>query len=159
MAEQPAVHSVEALYGRRDLSEAILTALRAAGKDLDAADKEQFYGEIHRVLRPGGRLALHEIMAGLGGPIHFPVPWARESAISFLHSPEEVRKLLVNTGFQQVAWIDVTDLSLAWLRERMTALQAGPPLGVHLLLGDDMPLMFRRVLQNLEEDRIRIESQ
>jgi SAM-dependent methyltransferase len=46
---------------------------------MNIADKERLYGEIHRVLRPGGRLALHEILAGPVSPIHFPVPWARGS--------------------------------------------------------------------------------
>ena len=30
------------------------------------ADKDRFYAEMHRVLGPGGRLALYDILAGLG---------------------------------------------------------------------------------------------
>ena len=44
---------------------------------MNIADKARLYQEIHRVLRPGGRLALHEILTGLTSPIPFPVPWAR----------------------------------------------------------------------------------
>ena len=61
---------------------------------MNIADKERLYAEIHRVLRPGGHLALHEIMAGPVAPIHFPVPWARGPEISFLRPPEEVRALI-----------------------------------------------------------------
>ena len=51
---------------------------------MNIADKERLYAEIQRVLRPGGRLALHEILAGPVSPIHFPVPWARDPDLSHL---------------------------------------------------------------------------
>jgi SAM-dependent methyltransferase len=78
---------------------------------MNVAEKEQLYSEIHRVLPSGGRLALHEIMAGPVQPIHFPVPWARDPAISFLRPPEEVRSLLARAGFREVEWVDVTHLA------------------------------------------------
>ena len=43
------------------------------------ADKGRLYGEIHRVLRPGGRPALHEILAGPVSPIYLLAPWARRA--------------------------------------------------------------------------------
>jgi MPBQ/MSBQ methyltransferase len=52
--------------------------------------------------------------------------------------------VLRDTGLLEVTWVDVTELSLAWFRERVTATEAGlPPLGVHLLLGTDFQVMFR----------------
>ncbi|CAA9452538.1 MAG: hypothetical protein AVDCRST_MAG80-2450 [uncultured Rubrobacteraceae bacterium] len=72
---------------------------------MNIADKERLYAEIHRVLRPGGHLALHEIMAGPVTPIHFPVPWARGPEISFLRPPEEVRALITGIGFEESAWM------------------------------------------------------
>jgi predicted methyltransferase len=65
-------------------------------------DKERLYDEVHRVLRPGGCLALHEIMAGPVAPIHFPVPWARHSAISYLSQSEELRAKLASMGFKEL---------------------------------------------------------
>jgi ubiquinone/menaquinone biosynthesis C-methylase UbiE len=66
---------------------------------MNFADKKRLYQEIHRVLRPGGRLALHEILAGPTSPIHFPVPWAREPSISHLQPPETLHSLITTTGF------------------------------------------------------------
>jgi len=126
---------------------------------MNVADKERLYREIHRVLRPGGRLGMHEIMAGPTQPIHFPVPWAPGPAISHLRTPEAVRVLIAGAGFEEVAWQDQTELSLGWFRERLAAAAAagGPPaLGVHLMLGPAAGTMLGNVKRNLEEGRARI---
>lgn len=121
-------------------------------------DKEGLYGELRRVVRGGGRLALYEILAGPGGEVHFPVPWARQPEISFLSSAEELRSLLQQGGFGVVAWRDATSPALEWFRERAASLAAGqaPVLGIHLLLGSDAKEMFANQVRNLEEDRIRL---
>jgi len=126
---------------------------------MNIADKDGLYRQIHRVVRPGGRLAMHEIMAGLNQPIHFPVPWAPEPSISHLRPPDEVRRLIGGIGFKELVWQDQSATSLAWFRERIAAAAAAggpPPLGVHLMLGADAGPMFRNVARNLEEDRVRI---
>jgi ubiquinone/menaquinone biosynthesis C-methylase UbiE len=125
---------------------------------MNIADKERLYVELHRVLRPGGHLALHEIMAGPVAPIHFPVPWARGPGISFLRPPEEVRALIVSIGFDESAWVDDTASALRWFRERLAAANAAsgelPPLGLHLVLGADLGQMFQNLARNLQEDRV-----
>jgi SAM-dependent methyltransferase len=124
---------------------------------MNIEDKERLYESIRRVLRPGGRLALHEVMAGPGGPVHFPVPWSPDGAFSFLSPPETIRRLLAGLGFRQQAWVDVSPAALIWFRERVAAARsatAPPPLGLHLLLGAAAGRMFANMMRNLEEDRI-----
>jgi SAM-dependent methyltransferase len=126
---------------------------------MNIADKERLYTEIHRVLRPAGHLALHEIMAGPVAPIHFPVPWARGPEISFSRRPEEVRALITGIGFGESAWINETASALRWFRERLAAANAAsgevPPLGLHLVLGADLGQMFRNLARNLQIDLAR----
>jgi ubiquinone/menaquinone biosynthesis C-methylase UbiE len=125
---------------------------------MNIADKERLYKEIHRVLRPGGRLALHEIMAGPASPIHFPVPWARDPSISHLQPPETIRSLIATTGFHESSWVDETAPATEWFNQRLsaTASEGPPPLGLHLLLGPDSNEMFRNQVLNLGEGRISV---
>ncbi len=125
---------------------------------MNVEDKERLYAEFHRVLRPGGRLALHEIMAGPVQPIHFPVPWTRDPAYSSLRAPAEMRVLLSSSGFVETTWVDVTSSALAWYQNWIEKASRLPPapLGIHVLLGPEMPAMGRNMHRNLAEDRLAV---
>lgn len=125
---------------------------------MNIADKERLYQESRRVLRPGGRLALHEIMAGQNSPIHLPVPWARDPSISHLQPPGTVRALISTLGFDELAWVDETPQAADWFRQRPPTMppEGPPPLGLHLLLGPDFGEMFRNQVRNLQEGRISV---
>jgi MPBQ/MSBQ methyltransferase len=124
---------------------------------MNVQDKKRLYESIRRMLRPGGRLALHEVMAGPAGDVLFPVPWSPDGAASFLRPPEAIRSLLVGLGLRKTAWMDVTAGAMASVRERAAAARGAtgpPPLGLHLLLGAAAGPMLANLLRNLEERRI-----
>jgi SAM-dependent methyltransferase len=75
---------------------------------MNIADKERLYAGFHRVLRPGGLLALQEPMAGPVQPPVFPLMWASDASTSFLRTPSEMRALIARAGFVEHAWEDVT---------------------------------------------------
>jgi ubiquinone/menaquinone biosynthesis C-methylase UbiE len=128
---------------------------------MNIADKDRLYSEIHRVLRPGGQLAMHEILAGPVQPILFPVPWAADASISFLRSAEDIRALLQRIGLMEIVWEDESQSSLTMFRERAAAAAAAgptplPPLGTHVSLGPGSVAASANVGRNLAEDRLAI---
>ncbi len=125
---------------------------------MNIADKEALYHEMCRVLKPGGTLVLYDVLEGAGGPVYFPVPWAREPSASFLISPGQLRDMLERTGFDIAVWRDTTETSRSWFRhmEEKIRAEGTPLLGIHLLLGPDFRIMARNQIRNLEENRIAV---
>lgn len=125
---------------------------------MNIPDKQRLYAEMHRVLKPGGTLAIYDVLAGASGPVLFPVPWARTPDTSFLASPESMRQLLEDSGFIIRDWKDTTEAARIWfvkLAERIRR-DGFPALGFHLLMGDDFRVMAQNQGRNLEEGRIAL---
>ena len=125
---------------------------------MNIADKQALFTEMHRVLRPGGKLALHDVMAGLVHPVHFPVPWAPDPSISFLATPEDSRALILATGFEELAWQDQTQLTEDWwqnVRERASG-KPPSPLNPSLVIGSQFPEMAHNMYLSIRERRIAI---
>lgn len=129
---------------------------------MNVGDKATLYAEARRVVRPGGRFAMHEVLAGPGGAPHFPVPWAFDAAISFLRPADWVRAAVARAGFAERTWQDVSAETLAWITERAAATAAAtaagtpPPLGLHLLLGPRFGEALRTLGRNLAEGRVAV---
>lgn len=126
--------------------------------NMNIADKSRLIGEIRRVLKPGGRLAMFEILAGNGQPLRFPVPWARTPDISFLATQDRLRELLTASGFTIEHWEDQTALTAqiySALLER-SGEEAIPPVGLHLLMGAEMKDMIANYLDNLQQGRLKV---
>jgi ubiquinone/menaquinone biosynthesis C-methylase UbiE len=122
---------------------------------MNIADKNAFYREIGRVTRPGGMLLFHDIFEGKGGALHYPVPWAEESSISFLSRPGQVRETLEGLGYVIHDWADKSEHSLHWLEAIIGKLGASgpPPLGTHLLMGANAREKLENAIRNLREGR------
>lgn len=125
---------------------------------MNIADKAGFYREIHRVVKPGGRLAFHDIFRGPEDGLHFPVPWAGDASISHLVSLEDLQTLLDQQAYKRTQWVDKTEASATFFNEILPEINTNGwmPLSLHLLAGEDPTLRFANVLRNLEENRLRV---
>ena len=123
---------------------------------MNIADKPAMYREAHRVLAPGGRFVVYDVLAGPGGAVHYPVPWARDSATSHLATTAQMATLLADAGFTVLEQVDSSEASLAWFEAMAARLaEAGPPVTFATFLGADFPLMARNQVANLREQAIR----
>jgi ubiquinone/menaquinone biosynthesis C-methylase UbiE len=124
---------------------------------MNIADKAALYREVARVLKPRGKFGIYDLLQGEGGPVHFPVPWARDPSTSFLATAKEMRASLAAAGFDVVLWNDTSEAGKEWFKAlgKKMAESGPPPLGFHVLLGPDFAEMAKNQVRNLVEDRIR----
>ncbi len=118
---------------------------------MNIADKRKLYGEICRVLKPGGRFAFQEMAAGDTATTYFPLPWATDPADSVLVSVAAMGSLLDESGFTAER---VEDTSAAHLQAAAGVAASNPlTLGVYV---DNLAQKAANARRSLEEGQIRL---
>jgi SAM-dependent methyltransferase len=125
---------------------------------MNVPDKRAFYREIHRVLKPGGRLVFHELFSGEREDLLYPLPWAGNAAINHVVPADTAEALLSELGFGPRRWEDKTAPSEAFFARALARIRekGWPPAGIHLLMGPDTTAKFENLLKNLESGRLRV---
>ena len=125
---------------------------------MNIADKDRFYSEIERVLKPGGRFVFHDVFRGSGDSPYYPLPWAEHESFSFLATEEEARAVFDQVGLSIDQWNVKIQESLEFFKMVITKIEADgpPPLGIHLLMGDNARDKLQNYIRNLTDDRVSV---
>ena len=139
------------------LPDAAVDAAMTVHVAMNIADKPALYAEAFRVLRPGGRFVVYDVLQGEGGDVHYPVPWANDPSTSFLATREEMRELLTAAGFEITSEVDSSDESLVWFQQVRARIERDgpPPVTFAAFLGEAFGQMAANQVANLAERRIR----
>ncbi len=122
---------------------------------MNIPDRAALYAEIARLIKPGGKFCLYDVMSSNGQDLVYPVPWAETAATSHLISPETTLSLLHDAGFEVYETEDRSDFAVDFFEQSLAAQAKGPaPLGLHLLMGDTAREKFKNVLDNIVAGRI-----
>jgi len=121
---------------------------------MNVADRARLYREIRRVLKQGGRFATYDVVLN-GGEPHYPVPWARTPATSFLLTATATREAIEPAGFRTLVWQDDSEAARAWITQLRAA---GPPPSPNLgvVMGPDFAQLSANLGRNLMEGRLGI---
>ena len=122
---------------------------------ISVGDKAAMARELRRILVDGGRLALFDMVAGPGGELHYPVPWADGPAESHVIPREELQATLEAAGFEVEVFNGVQD-ALASIGRQAFEPTLDPALGgLHQL----MPRFEERMAtlgRNVGEQRLEL---
>lgn len=117
---------------------------------MNIADKHALYAEIFRVLKSGAQFTAVEIVQGNGAEPIFPLPWAREPAISFVATAASMQSALTAAGFRMQQWRDTTSDAMAISRNPAEQTRRGK-LGVALVAGADFSVRSANLAKGLAE--------
>ena len=125
---------------------------------MNIQDKHTAIKEFYRVLKPGGKLIIHEITRGTGKEPVFPVPWAGEPDISFLEPWQKISSIISRCGFMAGFHENRTGFALEWWEKAASAASRNPPapdrMGPGIVFGENAQFFAVNMRHNFQENSI-----
>lgn len=123
---------------------------------MNISDKTRLFSELSRMLKPGGLLAVYDVMRVGDGALEYPVAWAQDERFSFVDRPATYRAAIEGAGLSVLSEEAKKELGLdffAKMKARM-AESGPPPLGLHLVMGKDAPTKAANMAGNIAKGLI-----
>ena len=122
---------------------------------MNIQNKQRLYQEICRVLKPGGRFAFQEMVAGNMAATYFPLPWATDPEDNVLVTASEMSAILSGCGFEEIYFVDVSEEPLPPPAEGTPEAVAQAPLSLSVYV-DDLAQKADNAARSLRERQIRL---
>ena len=124
---------------------------------MNIEDKQTLIAEVSRVLKPGAKFGIYDIMRTNDEELIFPVPWANSTDTSWLEGPDEYRAAFENNGFSVVEENDRHEFAMEFFKKMKAAgasADGPPPLGLHVLMQQSSKEKIPNMVANLAANRI-----
>jgi hypothetical protein len=83
--------------------------------------------------------------------MHFPVIWASGPDLAFLLPPEELRQLVIECGFKEIAWLERS--GVGGQSKAPSGEESRPAVGADILVESDYQLKRANGKRNMVEKR------
>lgn len=124
---------------------------------MNIKDKFRLYKEIFRILRPGAKFGVYDVMIIEEGELLYPVPWATTPNENEVTSPKEYKQAMEKAGFSIIAENNRHEFALSFfeqLIENSNNASGPPPLGIHILMGKDSTIKVQNMIKNVSAGHI-----
>ena len=124
---------------------------------MNIEDKHGLIAEVSRVLKPGAKFGIYDIMKTNNEELIYPVPWATTSETSWLAGPEDYRAAFEDNGFTVTEENNRREFAMEFFRKmKATGDAAGgpPPLGLHVVMQQSSAVKIPNMVKNLAANRI-----
>jgi ubiquinone/menaquinone biosynthesis C-methylase UbiE len=124
---------------------------------MNIEDKVKLFAEAARVLRPGSRFGVYDVMRTGDGALAYPLPWATTSECNAVAEPEQYRCALTSAGFEILSERNRREFALTYfnqIRSKMSAAHGPGPLGLQTLMGERRQAQVKNMIENISAGRI-----
>jgi ubiquinone/menaquinone biosynthesis C-methylase UbiE len=124
---------------------------------MNIPDKGSLFHEVYRLIKPGAKFGIYDVMKTGDEELTYPVPWSSEPGTSALATQDQYGEALEQAGFGIISMRDRREFAAGFFAEtRRQMEQAGgaPPLGVHIAMGESAPTKIRNMVENIPAGRV-----
>lgn len=106
---------------------------------MNLPDKPKLFSEVARVLRPGGKFAVYDVMQTGDQLPAFPVPWASDKSQSFVEKPEAYVAAATAAGLTLDTQRERSGFAVEFFEKQMAQIKnmTKMPFGLPMLMGKD----------------------